>query len=273
MTRPVLTRFAGRAGDHNDHAMTGSAYLAAALATRLGTEPAVVGHPEPALSTGWREELDTATPQLRQMAERYTAILRAGQTPVTALTRCAVALATLPAVASHHPDAVVIWFDAHADINTPATTTTGYLGGLALSGPLGLWDTGLGAGLTDAILVGARDIDPPEHDLITAGAVTLVPVGATLAEDLRRAVAGRPVYVHIDCDVLEPGLAATDYRVPDGLTLDDLHAAATVLAESEITGLEVAEFEAADDPAWTATAAARLIQALEPLLAKVSGGR
>jgi arginase family enzyme len=69
----------------------------------------------------------------------------------------------------------VIWFDAHADLNTPDVTTTGYLGGLALSGPLGRWDSGLGTGLTadSRLLVGTRDIDVAEQKLIDDGTVTL----------------------------------------------------------------------------------------------------
>ena len=58
----------------------------------------------------------------------------------------------------------MVWFDAHADLNTPSTTPTGYLGGLALSGPLGWWNSGLGAGLQprNAVLVGVRDVDTHE---------------------------------------------------------------------------------------------------------------
>ena len=83
------------------------------------------------------------------MATELDRVFTSGLTPLTASSRCAVALATLPVVAAHRPDAVVVWFDAHADLNTPENTTTGYLGGLAYSGPLGHWDSGLGSGLTD----------------------------------------------------------------------------------------------------------------------------
>ncbi|WP_416367023.1 arginase family protein [Rathayibacter sp. VKM Ac-2878] len=92
------------------------------------------------------------------MAARYDQVMTDKRVPVTALSRCAVALATLPIVAKHRPDAVVLWFDAHADLNTPESSSTCYLGGLALSGPLGLWESGLGAGLAEsnAILVRPR---------------------------------------------------------------------------------------------------------------------
>lgn len=266
--RVGLSHFAGRAGDHNDLAMVGSRELARALATRLGAEPTAIGGPEPALSVGWAEELEAAMPTLRAMAKRLDQVFAEGLTPVTASSRCAVALATLPVLAAHRPDAVVVWFDAHADLNTPENTTTGYLGGLAYSGPLGLWDSGLGRGLaaSNAVLVGARDIDPPEQRLIDAGTVALVPVGLSMADNLRRVVAGRPVYVHIDCDVLDAGTVPTDYLVPDGMTLEDLRATAEVLAESEVVGIEVGELESTDDPHTPPSYVTRLLDALEPLL-------
>ncbi|TDD36236.1 arginase family protein [Saccharopolyspora elongata] len=264
---PALTHFAGRAGDHNDRAMVGSRLVAASFAARFGAEPVVIGQPQPALSVGWKEELAAALPALQEMSQRYEQLLGDGGVPVTALSRCAVALATLPRIAAHRPDAVVVWFDAHADINTPQTSETGYLGGLALSGPLGLWDSGLGSGLLpqNTILVGARDIDPPEQHLIDRGDIELVEVGPGLPEELRRAIGGRPVYVHLDCDVLEPGTVPTDYLVPGGLSLAQLHQAAEVLAESEIIGVEIGEFESPADAAPVAP----LIDALEPVLQAV----
>ncbi|MCD4527143.1 arginase family protein [Nocardioides sp. cx-173] len=248
--------------------MVGSRELANAFSNRLGLEATVVGEPERALSVGWQEELAAATPTLKAMATTLDQAFQAGLTPITASSRCAVALATLPVVAKHRPDAVVVWFDAHADLNTPDNTTTGYLGGLAYSGPLGYWDSGLGSGLNadNAVLVGARDLDPAEQALIDAGTVPLVKVGPSMAEDLRRIVAGRPVYVHIDCDVLDAGTVPTDYLVADGMTLADLRATAEVLAESEVVGLEVGELESATDSHTPPTYVTSLIYALDPLL-------
>ncbi|MCO7237663.1 arginase family protein [Aeromicrobium sp. CnD17-E] len=241
----AVTHFAGRAGDHNDHAMAASPRLAAAFADRYQVTPTVVGTPRPALCTTWDVELEAAREELAEMSQHYQTLFAAGATPVTALSRCAVALSTLPVVAQHRPDAVVVWFDAHADINLPESTTTGYLGGLALSGPLGLWDSGLGAGLGlgNAILAGVRDIDPPENGLIETTDLTLVSPGPGFGDRLGEAVAGRPVYVHVDCDVMDPGIVPTDYLVADGLSLTELHDAAAALARSEIVGIEVGELE------------------------------
>jgi arginase len=267
MTR-ALNVFQGRAGDHNDRGFGGAAAVGAEWHRRLGVPATTVGTPQPPLSTDWRAELTAAAPTLEAMAHRYDDIYAAGQTPVTALTRCAVALATLPVVSRYHPDALVVWFDAHGDINTPESSTTGYLGGLALSGPMGLWDSGLGSGIapTNVVLGGARDLDPFERRLIDEGVVRNVPVGPGMLADLDAAIGDRPVYFHLDCDVLQPGLAPTDYRVPNGLSFNELSRVANRLAENTVVGVEVAEFEGS----WSDTGAPGdprpLLDALTPLV-------
>jgi arginase family enzyme len=182
--------------------------------------------------------------------------------------RCASGLATIPQVARHRPDSCVVWFDAHGDSNTPATTTSGYLGGLVIAGAAGLWDSGLGSDLqlSNVVLMGARDLDPSEQKLIDAGMLRLVPAGADLAARLGEAIGQRPVYVHLDCDVLEPGLVPTEYSVADGLSFADLHAACAALARNEVVGLEVAEFEARWRETGEPASPTALIDALEPLL-------
>lgn len=264
----ALTVFRGRAGDHNDLAMQGSVLVGDDLAGRLDLMATRIGQPQPALNTGWERELAAARPALMEMTAAYERIFSAGAVPVTALSRCTAALATLPIVARHRPDACVVWFDAHADLNTPHTTDTGYLGGLALAGAAGLWDTDLGGDLStgNIVLAGIRDLDPPEQQLLDEGTVRAVHAGPELVDRLREAVAGRPVYVHLDCDVLDPGIVPTDYRVPGGMNLDDLHATSRMVAEHDVVGLEIAEFEGAwtaNDPAFSP---APLLDAMQPLL-------
>lgn len=262
-----LTVFRGRAGDHNDLAMRGSVLIANDLSQRLGLTAQHIGHPEPAVNADWETELLAALPALKEMAAAYHRILSDSAVPVTALSRCTVALATLPVVARYRPDACVVWLDAHADLNTPQNTATGYLGGLALAGAAGMWDSGLGSGLAlqNVVLGGARDMDPPEQQLVDDGIVRAVSADSTLPEQLRDAVAGRPVYFHIDCDVLEPGTVPTDYRVPNGISLEVLHDVSRVVAEHEVVGIEIGEFEGAwsltDDP----FSPSELLDAMQPL--------
>lgn len=267
------TVFQARAGDHNDLALPGAKAIGAELQRRTGIAPVTIGTPEPALNIGWREELDAALPALEYLKARFDAVLAGGGVSIAATSRCAASLATLPAVARYHPSACIVWFDAHGDLNPPEASTTGYLGGLALAGPLGLWESGLGAGLRfdQIILVGQRDLDPYELDLIAQHDIPHIKPGAGLSQALKDAIAGRSVYVHLDCDVLEPGIVPTDYRHDGGLSLDDLRACCTVIAEHDFVGIEIAEFQNAWEADGPPVSPAALLDALEPLLTKEGG--
>ncbi|BAL95401.1 arginase RocF [Rubrivivax gelatinosus IL144] len=263
-----LTVFQGRVGDHNDLAIPGARRLAEAMGRLLALEPTVVGVPRPALDLNWDVELESARPELLQLQARFEDVYVRGGRPLSATSRCAASVATLPVVARHHPEACVVWFDAHADLNTPQSTRSGYLGGLALSASLGLWDSGFGSGLalTNVVLVGQRDLDPFEIELMRAHCLPHVQPGAGLADRLRAAIAGRPVYVHLDCDVLNPGIVPTDYAHEGGLSLDDLRQAMAVIAEQPVVGVEVAEYQ----DAWAAgeppVSPLPLLAALAPVL-------
>jgi arginase len=268
----AYTVFQGRAGDHNNLAMPGAKAIGDALARRTDVQPTVIGNPEPCLNVGWREELDAALPALKGIQARFDEVLSGGAISIAATSRCAVAIATLPVVAKYHPSACVVWFDSHADLNTPEVTTTGYLGGLALAAPVGLWDSGLGAGLglDKIVLVGQRDLDPYEQDLIDRNRIPHIRPQGDFVSELRAAIAARPVYVHLDCDVLNPGIVPTDYVHEGGLSLDDLRACCEVIAEHEFVGIEIAEFQNAWEPGGTPVSPQPLLDALEPLLSKES---
>jgi len=77
-------------------------------------------------------------------------------------------------------------------------------------------------------------------------------------------VGNREVYVHLDCDVLEPGLVPIEYQVPGGLSFEDLRACAAELSKRRIVGVEIAEFESE----WLdgrPGSPERLVDALTPL--------
>ncbi|GAB7067775.1 hypothetical protein JCM12141A_20640 [Mycolicibacterium hodleri] len=260
-----LIVFVGPTGDHNERGMAGAPIVGRELSRRLGLEPTTVGDPRPATSAPWECALPDALPGLTELRDIHGGILTQGHIPVLAASRCAASLATLPNVAELRPDAVVVWFDAHADLNTPDDSTTGYLGGLVLSAAVGWWDSGLGSGLAPEriVLGGSRDLDPPEQALVDEGTIKLA-AGPHLMDQLDGYVGDSPVYVHLDCDVLEPGTVPTDYRVPGGLGLDDLAHVARRLGRNEVVGVEIAEFEAAD-PDDHADYARPLVDALTPL--------
>jgi len=271
----ALTVFQGRAGDHNDLAMLGAQSIGSHLSRTLGIETTYIGSPEKALNTDWRIELEHTIPALRDIQARFEEIFDQGLRPLSATSRCAVSIATLPVVAKYRKDACVVWFDSHADLNTPSTSTTGYLGGLALSGPVGMWDSGLGSGLelSNVVLVGQRDLDPFEVDLINSSRIRHLKPSNNLAAELEYAIAGRPVYIHLDCDVLSPGIVPTDYVHPDGLSLEDLRSVCVVMSKSEVIGVEVAEFQNAWSPDGEPVSPAPIFDALNPLINRMKNER
>lgn len=268
MSRTALIHMAGTCGDHNDRAMQGSPILVTELEHQIGGPARRVGSPATALNSLWDVELQAAHQNLADLRDVLDEAMTAGVFPVTASSRCSAGLATLPVIAKHHPDAVVVWFDAHAGLNTPDSSASGFLGGMAVSSPLGWWDSGFGEGIPaeQVVLAGVRDIGPPELTMITEHGIPVVPPGPDFARRLSEAVAGRPVYVHVDCDVLEPGTVSTDYVVGNGLTLDHLHAGLTVLADGDVVGIQIAEFESGEDQETTAHAASQVVRAIRPVL-------
>lgn len=105
-------------------------------------------------------------------------ILASGSVPAILGGDHSIAIGTFSAIASdareRGEDVGLIWFDAHADINTPETTSTGNIHGMPLaillghgSGELAALD-GFSPKLKPEYLahVGARDLDPGERNTV-----------------------------------------------------------------------------------------------------------
>jgi arginase family enzyme len=199
--------------------------LAAALGARLLGEP---GEPR---AGGWEEDLAAARGCLRTAARAVGAALDAGRRPLLIAGHCPVCLGTLPALAARRPEARVAWLDAHPDFNDPSTSPSGFLGGMCLAGACGVWDAGLDAPPLDPArvhLVGARDVDPGEAELLRAAGV------AHGMPD------GGEVFVHLDLDVLSGDEHPAEFPAPGGLTWEGLRATLAELAATcTVIGVEV----------------------------------
>jgi arginase/N-omega-hydroxy-L-arginine amidinohydrolase len=249
MTSPFsLIVSQGRVADRTDGALVGARRTAEALSTLLNLTPSIVGTPSAAATDDWSVALPAAEPTLTGLRDAVRGAIDAGAVPLLATNTCAASLGTLPTVAEKHPDAVVLWIDAHGDFNTPASTESGYLGGMVLAAACGLWDSGHGAGLNphQVIVVGGRDIDLAEGELLSGAGVTVVPPGESTPERITELVAGRPVWIHVDWDVLEPGYIPAAYRVGAGLLPHQIAAIFAALPVDAVRGVELAEFEAGD---------------------------
>lgn len=134
---------------------------------------------------------------------------------------CTHAVGAIGGLAQAKGSPGVVWFDAHGDMNTWETTTTGFLGGLPYAVALG-WDLDdwrLAAGLNKpvrpqaAALIGASDLDPAEiealqlHPILRMDAVEMVQPGVAkrLQSALQpRATEAKAWYLHIDLDIAGP---------------------------------------------------------------------
>jgi len=232
---------------------------AAEVAEALGA-PAV-GAPGPGgpWSGRWEEDLRGGRDALREAAAFVDEAFAAGERPLLLAPDCSVALATVPALLRVHPDARVLWLDAHPDVNTPSTTVSGYLGGMALSGACGWWEAGVGDGpaLDPArvVLGGVRDVDPPEAELLARHAV------ARLEEVGPDALAGAPVVLHLDLDVLDPSVYRARFPAQGGWSWERLgDVVAGLAARCDVVGAEVTSIVPGE--------AERVRGVLAPLLAR-----
>jgi arginase len=156
-----------------------------------------------------------------------------GALPVVLAGNCATAMGTLAGLADAGP--AVVWLDAHADFNTPDTTRSGFLDGMALAIATGRCWTQMASTIAGfrpipdprVLLIGTRDVDPAEATLLDASACTALapsdlPARLSDALDALRART-ETVYLHIDLDVLDPSEGRTNaFAAPGGLLLDQL---------------------------------------------------
>lgn len=84
-----------------------------------------------------------------------------------------IALGSIAGVLQHEPNIGVIWFDAHGDINTEATSPSMNAHGMPVAALLGLCKSGINDVTTthlkpqNIFWVGARDLDPGEIEILS----------------------------------------------------------------------------------------------------------
>ena len=183
----------------------------------------IVGSPGEPRAADWSDDLRDAHGCLLEAGGQLDDAFDAGRMPILLAPECSIAISTLPALVPRHPDARVLWLDAHADFHTPDTTRSGYLGGMCLAGACGRWDTGFGSGLDPprVIMHGVREVEGAERVGLDRGGVHLVEDPAQLA--------GLEVYVHLDLDVLDPESFPAQFPVGGGLEPAELR---TFLADA-----------------------------------------
>lgn len=164
-------------------------------------------------------------------------------------------------------DVGVVFLDADADLNTPETTPSGRLNGMALALALGHGPEELAAAggpppavqPDHAALLGFRALDPGERSAIGALALALPAravkslgprASAALALDAVENGDG-PLLVHFDVDVIDPEeMPAKSPLLPGpGLSLEETGGLLTaLLASPRVVALELCEYDPDLDP-------------------------
>jgi len=203
----------------------GASRGAEALALALDANARMIGEfGEPRIAD-WSEDIVDSRACIDRAGAFVGSVLDDGGFPVLTSSDCTICLSTFPAVAARVPDVKVLWFDAHGDSNTPATTPSGFLGGMCLGASVGVWDSGFEKAFEPERVygVGIRDLDPGEW----------APQPYDSSDG--------PWYVHLDLDVLDPSVFPAQFAVPGGLSVEELRSVLSSL--TNVVGVEVTAFE------------------------------
>jgi arginase len=206
----------------------------------------------------------TAIELARLVSHHVRAAKESGRFPLVLAGNCGSSIGTVAGLGATRVG--VVWFDAHGDFNTPETSPSGFLDGMALALLTGRCWRGLAETVpgfapvpeSQVVLVGVRDLDPDEATALEQSSVRMVRGGPDRpgdiplvvereVEDLGRRVRG--LYLHIDLDVLDPTVAqVNEYAAPGGFTLGELHdTLERVRARAEIEALALTAYDPALD--------------------------
>ncbi len=163
------------------------------------------------------------------------------------------------AAALHDQRLFVLWLDAHPDMHTLMTTTSGHLHGTPMAYALGRQSfEGIFPPVPypldpkNVCMIGLRSIDPAEHDLIQDLGMDVWDMRRIDEDGVRAPVAaflervqrenGR-LHVSFDVDFIDPEIApAVGTTVPGGASFREAHLIMEMLADSgRVTSLDLVE--------------------------------
>jgi arginase len=165
----------------------------------------------------------------------------------------------------------VVWLDAHADINTPASSPSKHFHGMVLRSALGEGDADMlelafkPITPDQVVLIGVRDLDAPESEFVTVQKIKRFSSQDALAviEYLRNG-GFSSVYIHLDFDAFDPSeIAFTRFPTPDGLSIQTVvNLLEQIRAEFNVVGCALTECSPRNETHWQSDH-----HKLEPILA------
>jgi len=171
----------------------------------------------------------------------------------------AIAMGTVAGAVGDTESLGVVWFDAHGDFNTPKTTPSGNIHGMALAGILGKesfadsWAHTPAVAEENVALVGLRELDDGERRLVHESDVTAYTmsdidargVPAVVEDALDVATDGTDaLHVSLDLDWLDPTEApGVGTPVRGGVSYREAHSAMEHVAacQEQLRSLELVE--------------------------------
>ncbi|TNY17624.1 hypothetical protein DMC30DRAFT_429508 [Rhodotorula diobovata] len=198
----------------------------------------------------------------QEVSERVYKHSSNGQLTVTIGGDHSLAMGTVSGTFKQHPDAALIWVDAHADINTPLTTPSGNLHGCPVSFLMGLPGTSKEEIPEYAwiepvlkaerlVYIGLRDIDAGERKILKENNIKAFSmhhvdkygIGKVVEMALEHVGKDRPIHLSFDVDALDPTVApSTGTAVRGGLTFREGHYICEALAETgRLVSLDIME--------------------------------
>jgi arginase len=183
------------------------------------------------------------------LARHVEQAVREGGLPIVLGGDHSIAVGTLDGLTrAHGAPPGLVWIDAHADINSPGSSSTGNVHGMPLY--FALQKGFARAGQT--VQIGLRDVDPMEKKMLRESGVqafTMSDVdklGMVHVMEQARAIAGaggRPIHVSFDMDAIDPSEApGTGTPVKGGLSYREAHLVMEMLYDSgQLGSIEMVE--------------------------------
>lgn len=197
------------------------------------------------------KNVKTLVESSEKLAAKVSSIIQEERFPLVLGGDHSIAMGTLAGVAKHFKNIGVIWYDAHADMNTPETSPSGNIHGMPLAASMGLGHSALTTiggyrgkvKPEHIVLVGVRDIDKGEQQLIaeknikvyTANDVKRLGMEVVIAETLRY-LSERCDGIHLSFDVdgIDPAeFPGVGTPVTNGLSYKESLQAVRLLSASE----------------------------------------
>jgi arginase len=172
-------------------------------------------------------------------------------------------IASLLSTSSYDPDAIVVWIDAHPDINTHKTSPTGNVHGMSVAIAGGFMNTELYQNdmfkwmanipkfnLKNLIYIGIRDIDEAEANIIKKYGITVLDKNNT--DELITRIFDKNVHISLDVDSLDPSyFSCTGTPVSEGLSSMDVQNIITEIhTYGNLIKLDIAEFNPLIEPQY-----------------------